>query len=637
MKPFLNGILTVLGLLIGRAIMRRAGLDFRPRFKEQSGPVDQASRSRPIRVCLALVGIAIPAVVALVLPLALYGGGSKTVELVGLIIDVYFRCAVVMVITSALLEQAHERRLGPDQATSAERIERDVRITLISLFLFFSTAVVAAFMYPDDTTNKLARLAYVTFAAVLAGSLAARHGAEIGVLVQNVLGERFKQFSRSAWIMICGYVAISWLMACVLVLLDRDYALSFVLAPAFGLLVSVSIHHVILFFASLAWKTEMPRPQTQSLETGTASPCPTPVENHGMLWARKMAFALGVVVGVLVTLDRFGASFTKADGSMGFIPTAAIVILFAYGIWTYTRQAIDHRIAMEMSAAPSGDNRDGEGGLGKSRLATLLPLFRNVVLVTIVFLVCLILVAKMGVNITPIFASAGIVGLAIGFGAQSLVRDIISGLFFLLDDAFRLGEYIEIGNIRGTVERISIRSMQLRHHNGPLNTVPFGGISEVTNYSRDWVIMKLPIKVTLHTDPERVRKLVKKLGQELLEDPEVGNKFLDPLKSQGVLAIDNWGMTMRVKFKTLPGDQFIVRRYVYAKLLDLFEREGIELASRDVRVKMESFGAQPEVAANSGAKAGSGTAAAATSAMAVGAIMAEDDGSPDESNDNDAR
>jgi small-conductance mechanosensitive channel len=216
----------------------------------------------------------------------------------------------------------------------------------------------------------------------------------------------------------------------------------------------------------------------------------------------------------------------------------------------------------------------GEGGPGRSRLATLLPLVRNALQLLVVFVAGLVLLHEAGVNTTPIFASAGIVGLAIGFGAQSLVKDIISGLFFLLDDAFRVGEYIEVGGIKGSVERISIRSMQLRHHNGPLNTIAFGSISELTNYSRDWVIMKLPILVTLDTDVERARKLVKKLGVELLEDPQVGNKFLEPLKSQGVPSIHNWGMTIRVKFKTRPGDQFAARRVVYTKLHEMFEREG---------------------------------------------------------------
>ena len=128
--------------------------------------------------------------------------------------------------------------------------------------------------------------------------------------------------------------------------------------------------------------------------------------------------------------------------------------------------------------------------------------------------------------------------------------------------------------------------MQLRHQNGPLNTIPFGEIKHLKNYSRDWVIMKLPLRLTFDTDIEKVRKLVKKLGQKLLEDPEIGPKFMQPLKCQGVIEMDDSAMIVRVKFMTKPGNQWPVRSRVYAEIRALFEREGIRFASREVRVRV---------------------------------------------------
>jgi len=185
-----------------------------------------------------------------------------------------------------------------------------------------------------------------------------------------------------------------------------------------------------------------------------------------------------------------------------------------------------------------------------------------------------------------LLAGAGIVGLAVGFGAQTLVKDILSGVFFLIDDAFRKGEYIDVGNVKGVVEKISIRSMQLRHHNGPLNTIPFGEIQHLTNFSRDWVLMKLKLRVTYDTDVEKLRKLIKKLGQELLDDPVLGPKFLQPLKSQGVIQMDDSAMINRVKFMTKPGDQWGIRKEVYARIRKLFEEEGIKFAHREVTVRI---------------------------------------------------
>tara|TARA_B100000676_G_scaffold68305_2_gene68439 strand:+ start:5500 stop:6672 length:1173 start_codon:yes stop_codon:yes gene_type:complete len=193
---------------------------------------------------------------------------------------------------------------------------------------------------------------------------------------------------------------------------------------------------------------------------------------------------------------------------------------------------------------------------------------------------------ELGVNVLPLLAGASVVGLAVGFGAQTLVKDIVSGVFFLIDGAFRKGEYIDIGSINGTLEKISVRSMQLRHHRGPLNTVPFGDIGHVTNLSRDWAIMMLPLRLTYDTDAEKARKLNKKLGQKLLEDPELVPQFLQRLKSQGVVQMEDSAQIMSIKFMTRPDDQWMLRRVVFAKIRELFAENGIKFANREVTVRI---------------------------------------------------
>ena len=140
--------------------------------------------------------------------------------------------------------------------------------------------------------------------------------------------------------------------------------------------------------------------------------------------------------------------------------------------------------------------------------------------------------------------------------------------------------------MRGTVEKISVRSFQLRHHLGLLHTIPFGEIKVLTNFSRDWVMMKLPLRVTYDTDVEKVRKLIKQLGLELLEDPIIGDNFLQPLKSQGVIEMQDSAMIIRVKFMTKPGDQWVIRKRVFQDIRDLFAREGIKFAHREVTVRL---------------------------------------------------
>ncbi len=195
-------------------------------------------------------------------------------------------------------------------------------------------------------------------------------------------------------------------------------------------------------------------------------------------------------------------------------------------------------------------------------------------------------------------AGAGVIGLAIGFGAQTLVRDIISGAFFLADDAFRLGEYIDVGVAKGMVERISVRSFRLRHHNGPINTIPFGEVQKVTNFSRDWVMMKLQMRVPSDTDLEKLRKVVKKVGQQMMEEPEFSANLLQPVKSQGVYRMDDDGaFVIRVKFMCKPGEQFVLRREVFRRVQEAFAANDIHFAPKRVMIDAGATASEKEIAA----------------------------------------
>ena len=305
---------------------------------------------------------------------------------------------------------------------------------------------------------------------------------------------------------------------------------------------------------------------------------------------------LGVVAltALALTWNIAGADLLRTQGSekvIGFLVDIGVTLLVAYVLYEVTMSVLDKHMPQEPDH--TGEIDGDMGGTGLSRQETLAPLLRGVFLAVLGVIVVLTLLSALGVQILPLIAGAGIIGIAIGFGSQKLVADIISGMFFLIDDAFRRGEYIDVGTVKGTVEKISVRSMQLRHHMGALHTIPFGEVRHLTNYSRDWVMMKLKLRLTYDTDPEKVRKLVKKLGQELLDQEGLGEKFLQPLKSQGVYSMeDDSAMIIRVKFMTRPGDQFEVRKTVYTKIRELFEREGIEFAHRVVSVRLDGEGAE---------------------------------------------
>jgi small-conductance mechanosensitive channel len=200
----------------------------------------------------------------------------------------------------------------------------------------------------------------------------------------------------------------------------------------------------------------------------------------------------------------------------------------------------------------------------------------------------MIVLASLGVEIGPLLAGAGVVGIAIGLGAQQTIADILAGIFFLLEDSFRIGDYVEVGNLRGDVESISLRSMKLRHQRGAVHTLPFGQMKSLTNYTRDWALMRLEFRVAPDTDIALIKKLVKKIGKELLEDPDLGPGFIDPLKSQGIRNVEDGAMVIGIKYIAKPGTQFAIRRVAYEKLIDAFRENGIELVGRGVVVRVES-------------------------------------------------
>jgi moderate conductance mechanosensitive channel len=314
---------------------------------------------------------------------------------------------------------------------------------------------------------------------------------------------------------------------------------------------------------------------------------------YGAVILRNCRIALAVVAGLLIArLWGFDAAEFGSTGVGARIAGAVfqiiITLLLASSAWSVAKIAINRHLPHEKRDALALVSDEGAGH-GLSRIETLLPLVRMFLFVTILTMTLMSVVSAMGVNIGPLLAGAGVVGIAVGFGAQTLVRDILSGIFFLFDDAFRIGEYIDIGEGKGTVERMSIRAVMLRHQLGYIYTVPFGAIRRVANYSRDWMIMKLEVRVPFSTDLERLRKIVKQVGTEMKDDPEIGSMFLQPLKAQGVNRIDNSAFIVRVKFMARPnGEAFVLRRHVFSHLQEAFQKNGIQFAIPHVAVDGEN-------------------------------------------------
>lgn len=269
---------------------------------------------------------------------------------------------------------------------------------------------------------------------------------------------------------------------------------------------------------------------------------------------------------------------------------ALIILLMADLAWSLLKALADNALARAQAVAGT----DAEETRRRARVRTLLPIGRNVAFIVLLVMAGLMALSALGVEIAPLIASAGVVGVAVGFGSQTVVRDIISGMFYMLDDAFRVGEYIQSGNYKGTVESFSLRSIKLRHQRGPLFTVPFGVLGAVQNMSRDWVVVKDLISITHDSDIEKARKLVKQIGLDLAADPVMGPHILQPLKMQGVQTFGEYGLNVRTKMMTKPGEQFVIRRKANALIKKAFDENGIRFAVPRVQI---AGGANPESAA----------------------------------------
>ncbi|MFC0282536.1 mechanosensitive ion channel family protein [Camelimonas abortus] len=297
-------------------------------------------------------------------------------------------------------------------------------------------------------------------------------------------------------------------------------------------------------------------------------------------------------------LAALGVDASEAEARAVWLALTALAAAWA---WNLTDVAFE-RLAQRKprGGAPHDAHAAQEEGVvhrPQSRLETLFPLLAGTARTLILLVAALAAMLLLGMNVWPVITGLSVFGLAISFGSQTLVKDIVSGLFFLIDDAFRMGEYIETSGAKGTVERISIRSVSLRHPRGAVATIPYGQIGKIQNYSRDWVIEKLVFRVAFDTDVEKVRKIFKQIGAKLAADPEFAGDLLQPFKSQGIAAVEDGTLLVRGKFMARAGRQFGVRKRVYLEVQQAFRENGIVAVPKPVLATVPHVGPAAGVAA----------------------------------------
>ncbi|MGY8526705.1 mechanosensitive ion channel family protein [Paracidovorax citrulli] len=265
---------------------------------------------------------------------------------------------------------------------------------------------------------------------------------------------------------------------------------------------------------------------------------------------------------------RFGDAIFGALGT----------VLLAWLVWLLVDTAITQALSPN----------HGRGQPPSLRAKTILPLLRNAVLVGLLVIVLIAVLASIGVNVTPLLAGAGVVGLAIGFGAQTLVQDLITGLFMVIEDSVAIGDVIEVPDHSGTVEAMTIRTVKLRDAKGALHVLPYSQIKSVKNLSRGHAFAVFNIALRYDSDFDRALALIREAGAEIAEDVRYAHKLLTGLDILGLDRFDPSGPVILAQFKTRPLAQFEITRAFNGTLKHKFDEAGIRMASPYMTLQVDA-------------------------------------------------
>ncbi|MGF7174473.1 mechanosensitive ion channel domain-containing protein [Azospirillum doebereinerae] len=287
--------------------------------------------------------------------------------------------------------------------------------------------------------------------------------------------------------------------------------------------------------------------------------------------------ALGVVLNGW-GIDTLGwAESAIGRRIVGSVVSISLLLAGAVVAWEVVSAMIEHFLA--------STDRNGTKIERSARMRTLLPLLRNAFLILLVTMVSLITLSELGVNIAPLLAGAGVVGLAIGFGSQTLVKDIITGLFILFEDTVSVGDSVDVGGGHaGTVEAISIRSIRLRDGSGAVHSVPFSAVTTVKNMSKDFSVIAFNVVVANREDPDRVIAVLKEVGAEVQAEAPYAADILNPLEVLGVDKLSDTGIIILAQFKTRPTRQWGVAREFNRRMKKRFDELGITMPTQSMQL-----------------------------------------------------
>ena len=436
------------------------------------------------------------------------------------------------------------------------------RVCVVAVYGVSLTQVLLALGLPDSAYGLLIRLLGLILALM------------IFVLVLQVrqsVGTWIREHPKSGGAqMLRNRIADIWHVLAMLIVVAIFIVWAIEVKDGFGFLVRGSVFSVVILFVALIASTGLRSGLDRLFSIRKDLNMRFPgLERRANRYVSVLHWLLNVAVwfiAVVMIMESWkidALSFLATPEGAAVIchiMTVAIIVLVAVVVWEMGDGLVTRHVA------PAHDGTSG------ARLRTLLPLLRNVMLVAICTIAAITILSDLGVDIGPLLAGAGVIGLAVGFGAQSLVRDVITGAFILFEDQVQIGDFVEAGGKMGTVESLSIRTLKMRDLDGYVHIVPFGEVAAVTNMTRDYGYAVIDVGVAYQENTDHVMEVIKEVDKEARQDETLAEHMVGELEVFGVQSLDASSVTLRVRIKTLAGYQWGVRREYFRRIKIKFDQ-----------------------------------------------------------------
>ncbi|EPC02712.1 hypothetical protein L861_10225 [Litchfieldella anticariensis FP35 = DSM 16096] len=299
--------------------------------------------------------------------------------------------------------------------------------------------------------------------------------------------------------------------------------------------------------------------------------------SHLLCWFVFAELSLQVWGGSLIGIGRQGVASAQIGQALLAI---GFTVLLAWLAWIFADTAI-HRALMSSARARGGR-------VNSARVQTITPLIRNVIFATIVIIAAIVGLANLGVNVTPLLAGAGVIGLAVGFGAQTLVQDLITGMFILIEDSLAIDDFVDLGGYMGTVEGLTLRTVRLRDIDGIVHTITFSQINSIHNMSRQFGIALMRVRIPHGIKIDDAITLMREVAEELRQDPMMRHHIWSPLEMQGIESFEEGAAVLRMHMRTAPVKQWDVARAFNLRLKQRMEAAGMDMAMPRMSIQMEN-------------------------------------------------